>query len=70
MQFKPRTYNLSLGFQSTAEPSLCPNQCSSNGQCILREKGSKGMPFCSCFEGFIGADCALAAKKITLDEAE
>ena len=68
--FRAKKYDLSLRFESMTEPSLCPNQCSNNGQCQLKEKGSRSMPYCSCFEGFIGADCGLAAKAIELDEAE
>lgn len=32
--FTPKSYDLDVSIVSTGDASLCPNQCSNNGQCL------------------------------------
>lgn len=60
---------MSLRFEPVTAPSLCLNSCSQHGQCETKLEQRK-LPYCSCFEGFIGPDCGLPVKVIEKDEPE
>ena len=47
---------------------MCLNQCSKKGECVY-DASRASVPFCECFEDYVGADCSLRVQKLNTGES-